>query len=238
MKENGNNFEVVSRSISSFALAIDELSNVLYYFDNATKAIIMSSLDGTYTKIIKPDNLNNIYDIAVHEEKGYIFYTDIGNSVIARIDIDGKQFLTTQNYVNPVTGNLIRNTVRATGLTVDKNENRLYWCDGSTYQIRSTDLDFQNPRTIVQETYYFFSSFWLLENIGSVIRPFSLAILNDKIYWTDTYRRAIYETNKRFGGNIEFITGGLNHPRDIHVFNDAPRIGMLCSFKGEALVTP
>ena len=209
MNENGTNFTVVlqSANFSGNVLAIDQTTNVLYLYDNNEKAILMTSLDGKQKKMILKD-LELVVDIALHEEKGYIYFIDYSRNMIGRINTDGSNLIT------------VKSSTPKSGLAVDKIEGRIYFSDDFQYKLESSDLDFQNYRVLVQHTFFIKGRFYLIRGRGFVVRPHSVAILHDKIYWTDTYKRAIFEADKRFGAPIEYITGGLDHPRDLHVFDN------------------
>ena len=209
MNENGTNFTVVlqSANFSGNVLAIDQTTNVLYLYDNNEKAILMTSLDGKQKKMILKD-LELVVDIALHEEKGYLYFIDYSRNMIGRINTDGSNLIT------------VKSSTPKSGLAVDKIEGRIYFSDDFQYKLESSDLDFQNYRVLVQHTFFIEGRFYLIRGRGFVVRPHSVAILHDKIYWTDTYKRAIFEADKRFGAPIEYITGGLDHPRDLHVFDN------------------
>ena len=216
MNENGANFTVVLQSInfSANVLAIDQITNIMYLYDNNEKTIVMTSLDGKHRKTISKD-LGQVVDIALHELKGYLYFSDYIKSMVARVNTDGSNFL---NFSPKSTSQ----KPKVTGLAIDKVEGRVYFCDNSLYKLESTDLHFQNYRLVIQSSYYvpFLSIFFVEFGRGFVVQPHSLAVLNEKIYWTDYYRRAIFEADKRFGAPIEYLTGGLDHPRDLHVFDN------------------
>ena len=215
MNENGTNFTVVLQSInfSANVLAIDQITNIMYLYGSSEKAIVMTSLDGKHRKTILKD-LEQVVDIALYEEKGYLYFSDYNKSMVARINTDGSHLL---DFSSKSTSQ----KPKVTGLAIDKVEGRVYFCDNSLYKLESTDLHFQNYRLVIQSSYYVpFVGFFVVFGRGFVVQPHSLAILNEKIYWTDTYRRAIFEADKRFGGPIEYLTVGLDHPRDLHVFDN------------------
>lgn len=213
MKEDGSNYKVIMRQKSgaSHGIAVDGLSRTIFWFNDNGKKLMMSSLDGALTKTILKTGLDNPRDIALYEEKGYVYFTEQKYNYIGRINTDGTAMISTRNK---------REDIHATGLAVDKIEDRIYWCDEEYYSIESTDLDFKDKRKIVQQTVYRFGVFWIVRNHGNVVKPFGLTILGEKMYWTDSYKRAIFSADKRSGGNIEYITGGLDHPRDMHVYRD------------------
>ena len=211
MQEDGSKYQVIIEAEhgASFGLAVDKISQVIYWFSQNGKALMMSSIDGIYNATVFTDLLHQPRDIALYEEKGYIYFTEYGYKYIGRINTDGSGAI-----------KWFGSRVSATGIAIDKIEDRVYWCDNEQYSIVSSDLNFNALHTVIQKTVYFERKFWLIENYGNVVSPFSIAILGEKIFWTDTYKRAIFSADKRSGDNIEFVTGGLDHPRDMHVYRD------------------
>ena len=148
--------------------------------------------------------------------QGLVFFNDFGLGRIYRMNADG----TGIRAYDARTGGSI------TGMAIDKIEDRLYWCDSDAYSIESVDLMLKDRRKLIQKTTYMYGRFWLINNEGYVVNPFDLSIFGDRVFWTDTYKRAIYSANKYSGGEIDYVTGGLDHPRDIHVYNDQVVNGM------------
>ena len=213
MNENSANFTVVVGSVnfSANVLAIDQVTNIMYLNDSNEKAIVMTSLDGKQRKIILRD-LEQVVDIALYEEKGCLYFSDYKKGMVARVNTDGSnllKFLPKSTSQKP----------KVTGLAIDKVEGRVYFCDNSFYKLESTDLHFQNYRLVIQSTYYVINRGFLVRR-GFLVEPHSLAILKEKIYWTDTHMRAIFDTDKRFRTPIEYLTGVLDYPRDLHVFDN------------------
>ena len=221
MHENGTNLEVIfHKKRASVGLAVAKISKLLYWLSSSNEGInlMMSSLNGKVSKTIM-GGLHDPRDIAVYEEMGYVYFSEYGSSIV-RINMDG-----TGKKTSDEGKHVSAYKEHATGLAVDKIENRLYWCDDEQYRIVSTDLDFSNARLVIQKTVYRLGEFYIIENQGNVVSPFSLAILGEKIFWTDRYRRAIYSANKRAGDKIEYVTGGLDVPKDLHVYRDEPTTG-------------
>lgn len=218
MQEDGKNFSTINESngFSAEALAIDQLTNVMYYFDKKAGHIIMATLDLLHTKIILK-KLTRVIDLAVHEELGYIYYSDYGKYVLGRINTDGN--------------NLLLNDAKlwhVTGLAVDKIEGRLYFCDDNEKSIRSTNLHFKDYRTHIHMTKYnnLNNEFKTLSSWSNLIAaPESLALHYDKLFWTDKYKNALFQTDKRLVESIEYVLQNLRDPRDLHVFNDKINAG-------------
>ena len=212
MQENGKNFSTVLNSevFSAEAFAIDQLTSVMYYFEKKAGQIMMATLNGLHKKIII-NNLKQVVDLVIHEEFGYLFFSDYSEKIIGRVDTDGT--------------NLIINNEKlwnVTGLALDKTEGRLYFCDDKEKIILSTDLHFKDYRIHIHMTTYniYKKKFELKSWNNFIAAPQSLAVHHDKLLWTDTTHNAIFQTEKRFGEPIEYVVGAIGKPRDMHVFNN------------------
>ena len=99
----------------------------MYLNDSNEKAIVMTSLDGKQRKIILKD-LEQVVDIALYEEKGYLYFSDYKKGMVARVNTDGSnllKFLPKSTSQKP----------KVTGLAIDKVEGRVYFCDNSFYKL-------------------------------------------------------------------------------------------------------
>ena len=218
MQEDGSNFSTVLQSemASAEAIAIDQITNVMYYFEKKTGQIIMATLNGLHQKVIVK-NLKGVVSLALYEEMGYLFYSDYANYTIGRINTDGTNLVT-----------YYWGLWRATGLAVDKTERRLYFCDDLLRMIQSTNLNFKDDRVHIHMTKYnpFNKAFDLKYFFNNFVHaPQSLAILHNKLFWADINHKAIFQCDKRFGVSIEYVVGGLEKPKDIHAFIDQERPG-------------
>ena len=92
------------------------------------------------------------------------------------------------------------------GLTLDDKNNRLYWVDSSLDTLEYYDLQRHTITTLLDRVY-------ILSN------PFGLTLLDDYLYWTDWYRYAVYQADKRTASNSKILVGGLNRPMDIHAYD-------------------
>ena len=91
------------------------------------------------------------------------------------------------------------------GLTLDHEQNRLYWVDDNHHKLEYLDLNLNIRVTLI-------SSYSLLPY------PFGLAILGDHLYWTDRQLRTVYRANKT-GGDVTTFVVNIGQPRDIHGYN-------------------
>lgn len=213
MHELGENFEQLTYNTKpSYGLAVDKINKILYWFENRTH-LVMSKLDGQYPRTLVK-HLAQPRDIALYEEKGYIYFSDSWEGYIHRIDGDGTNLISLGSK-SPFT---------PAGLAIDKIDDRVYWCDRKHHSIESADLNFDDHRVLIQKTQYFFKMFFL-DPMTVVDDPFSVAVLGDKVFWTDLDKRAIFSVDKHSGGHIEYVTGGLDQPTDLHVFRDYEKNG-------------
>lgn len=124
-----------------------------------------------------------------------MYWTDWGETAkIERIGMDGREgsrkVLISSNIFWP------------NGLTLDYDDNRMFWTDARLCYIHSADLDGSNRRTLVE---------------SSLPHPFAITVFGDAIYWTDWHLKAIFTCDKSSGQNKRMLVNQLNLPMDIHV---------------------
>lgn len=91
------------------------------------------------------------------------------------------------------------------GLTLDHEQNRLYWVDDISHKLEYLDLNLNIRVNLI-------SSYYLLQY------PFGLALLGDHLYWTDGHLRTVYRANKTGGAVTKFVVN-IGQPRDIIGYN-------------------
>lgn len=102
----------------------------------------------------------------------YLFFSDWGTPArIGRANMDGS------NVVILVQG---QNLEWPNGLSLDYNENRLYWVDAKLGHVESMKFDGSDRRVIVRLTSH----------------SFGLAVDKDSIYWTDWLSKSIHRAFK------------------------------------------
>jgi hypothetical protein len=83
---------------------------------------------------------------------------------------------------------------------------RLYWVDAKMHMIGSSDLQGNNQRTI-------------LSSQRELRHPFSIAVFEDKVYWSDWEHEAIKSVNKFTGEKSQSHAIHLFGPMDVHVLH-------------------
>ena len=174
-------------------VAYDWVTDTIYYTDNGLNQVVSYKVSTGMRYVIAYSESPRA--IVVHSCKGYLFWTDIGrNPYIARSSLAGS------NYVRIVTTNIRW----PNGLTIDYNEEKLYWADAYLNKIERTDFD-GNFRQV----------------LSTALHPFAITVHNHYIYWTDWQTKSIYRAEKYRGSNTIAIVQGLSErPMDIHVWSD------------------
>ena len=104
------------------------------------------------------------------------------------------------------------------GLAIDKIEQRLYWCDMHLDTIESSNLDGTNRRVLFD--HYNYDPTIPLESVtGEIQLPYGLTLHQEKVFWTDWRRRAVYSADKRIGSTINYITRVSQKPMQVHAYS-------------------
>jgi low density lipoprotein-related protein 2 len=123
--------------------------------------------------------------LALHPCRGQMYYTDwvVPNGVIKRSSLAGTnvELVVSKNLVQP------------TGLTIDYEENMIYYADAILEKIERCALDCVTPETL----------------ITSAIYPYALSIFGDYVYWSDISLRGIYRAEKYSGARLETLVSRL-----------------------------
>lgn len=125
-------------------------------------------------------------------------------------------------------------TTAPSGLAIDKIEQRLYWCDMALDRIESSDLDGTNRRVLFD--HYDYNPNIPLESVtGEIQTPYGLTLHQEKVFWTDWRRKAVYSADKRIGSKINYITRGLEKPMQVHAYSKIKRKGQIQCLMFKAL---
>ncbi|GBM25260.1 Low-density lipoprotein receptor-related protein 4 [Araneus ventricosus] len=159
-------------------VAVDYVAKNLYLTDSYLKQILVCKMDGSMCLAIHKTRVDKPRGIALDPSKGLLYWTDWGNHTagIYRSGMDGS------NRVTLVSENI----VWPNRVAIDHATNRLYWCDANTQTIEFITLDSHVRKVVIKD---------------EQSHPYSLAVFEDLVYWSDWRSLTVKSTNK-FTGHI------------------------------------
>uniref|UniRef100_A0A3Q2ZKI3 EGF-like domain-containing protein n=1 Tax=Hippocampus comes TaxID=109280 RepID=A0A3Q2ZKI3_HIPCM len=188
-------FPVVNVPRTSVALDFDITDRRIYFTQSsgagASKISYIDLSSPTSRTIIA--HVSRPRAIMLDPCRGYMYWTDWGtHAKIERATLGG-------NFRKEIVNSSL---VWPNGLSLDYEEERLYWADASLQKIERASLTGSNREVIVSTAIY----------------PFAMAMFGQFIYWTDWNTRSIYRANKHDGSDQMVMIQNLpSRPMDIHV---------------------
>ncbi|XP_062383968.1 low-density lipoprotein receptor-related protein 2-like isoform X2 [Sardina pilchardus] len=184
--------------VKSDSIALDWVGRNLYWVDGVAGQILAVRLGPT---VVKPENYTVILDedleqprsLALLPQKGLMFWSEIGSAPqIERSGMDGsdRRVVVSKSLSWPVS------------VTIDLLEERLYWTDERLKCIGSASLTGENI---------------MLLQLPETPSPFSVAVFNGMVYWSDTKRRTIQGASKVNGKNRSVILKRPSQPFGLKV---------------------
>jgi len=196
----GNKVEMVE------SMAIDYVARNIYFTDSIKKVVSVCSLDFH----LKPEltfqankdpicsnilvNIDQPREIALYPPEGLLFYTNWGEKPhIGRVGMDGtrSEAIITEDIGWP------------NGITVDVVMKRIYWSDAKHGSIETAKFDGTDRRIVFKQT---------------VQHPFSLAVFEDSLFWSDWQNQQIHSCSK-FNGDDHTIITNEQELHGIHVYH-------------------
>ncbi|XP_065175972.1 sortilin-related receptor-like [Sycon ciliatum] len=191
----GRQAAIQNTTISSpEGVAVDWISQNVYWTDTGEDLISVSRLDGTKRRVLVEEGLDEPRAIVLDPIKGYMYWTDWGNSPgIYSAWMDGTHIK-----------NLVNSTIRwPNGLALDRNSSELYWTDGGIDRIEAMMTDGTGRRAVVTT------------GLG---HTFGITVFGSHVFWTDWQQRAVFSADKNTGANMRTVQTGLGGLMDIHAF--------------------
>ncbi|XP_055591150.1 low-density lipoprotein receptor-related protein 1 [Uranotaenia lowii] len=171
-------------------IAVDWIADNIYWADQKRNLIEVARLNGNMRYVVA-SSLESPNLIEVDPVSGFIFYS--GKGMIGRTGLDGSG-----KFV------LVNQTASINGLTLDINNQVVYWCEGQTDAIWKVDYD-GNLKTL------------LLNNSLDVVR--SLDLYEDNIFWSDVRGNIKAANLKNITVNWPVTEVEGNALKDIKIFS-------------------
>lgn len=185
--------------ISPAGLALDWVTDKLYWTDMDANRIEVATTDGRHRALLIWQGLTKPRDIVVSPVDGLMFWSDWGKvPTIEVADMDGKRR-------RP----LIKDGLQwPNGLSIDHATNRLYFVDAGTKKIESINLDGSGRRTVTD---------------NGLKHPFGIDVHGDKMYWTDWDTYSVVSADKENGLYRNVLIANMSEMMDIRVFHRGRR---------------
>jgi len=179
-------------------LAVDWVHGLLFWTDTGLDTISVYDLNTKKRKVLFNTGLEEPRAIAVDPSAGLIFWTDWGSrGRIERAGMDGG------NRVEILNGDAVR---WPNGLALDIYDQRVYWADAKTKAISSCDYWGKGVKTILHSHHF-------------LKHPFSLAVFEERLYWTDWDHEGVLSINKFNGQDVKVVMNGVPGPMTVRVYH-------------------
>ncbi|KAJ3604609.1 hypothetical protein NHX12_029349 [Muraenolepis orangiensis] len=194
------------RGVRADSVAVDWVGRNLYWIDGVKSQIVAARLNTATAKapdysVILDEDLDQPRSLALMPQKGIMFWTEIGN--VAKIERAGMDGSERREVVNASLG-------WPGGVAVDAMSNRVYWTDERLKAIGSANLDGEDVQIL---------------QMKETTNPFSLAVFNDLLYWSDAKRRVLQVAQKGTGKNYQILLKRPRQPFDVKIIHSLLQMG-------------
>lgn len=175
-----NVFVNLHNSASIKRIALDWIRHLVYYInliDNRIEALKIGKMSTSY--LLVDSNIDLPQDIAVNPIDAWFVWTDFGSVKnaprIERCNQDGRGRKTLFQDSNHLSS--------PSSLTIDFATGRIFWVDTRLHSISSINFNGADRRMVFQSDYFLWT-------------PLDLDILDDRLYWADANKSAVFTINK------------------------------------------
>ncbi|XP_029457218.1 low-density lipoprotein receptor-related protein 2-like isoform X2 [Rhinatrema bivittatum] len=189
------------KGIKSDCIAVDWIGRNLYWTDGMAGKILATWLNSTwkgipeYTVMLDAE-LDQPHSLVLQPLSGLMYWSEIGaQPQIERAGMDGtsREVLIKEKLGWP------------TGLALDLLSWKIYWSDDKLKCIGYANLDGSQIKVI---------------QLRKIQRPFSLAVFEDDVYWSEMRARTVQKVNKRTGKNWTVLLKRHGQPYKLKVMHE------------------
>ena len=185
-------------------VAVDWVNRKLYWTDHGRGVIERSDLDGSNIEVVVSNEIRP-QTIAIDPFRKTIYWVNY-YTIPRKIE---------RLSTNGLFKHTILHVARPSGLTIDYDNNLLYWTDDRYNQLVSSDLSGNNIKAVP---------------VSIVItQPYAITVFQSNLYWTDRLYSHINIVNQFTGVSQGSISASLNRPTGIHVIHYSRQPG-ICKF--------
>nr|QYY47503.1 vitellogenin receptor-1 [Pardosa pseudoannulata] len=177
-------------------IAVDYITNNLYITDSGLRQVLACKTDGRMCHVLHA-NSEKPRSIALDLDSRLMYWSDWGehSSGIYRSGMDGSRLI---SMVSSRIG-------WPNGIALDHTTSRLYWADAKLHTIEYITLDGTHRSVLLNTT---------------VFHPFSLAIFEDTLYWSDWKSFSLESCDKFTGHKVTIVARQSNRKiMGVHVYH-------------------
>ncbi|XP_011296732.1 vitellogenin receptor [Fopius arisanus] len=176
-------------------ISVDWVTGNIYFTDSLYRRIGVCTNSGSHCAVIITEDIDRPRGLVLHPATGEMYWSDWGERPhISRAEMNGhsRAPIVTEGLGWP------------NGLTIDYPNSRLYWVDAKVDIIESIHLDGTGRRTV-------------LRTIAT--HPFSIAVFEDRLFWSDWKTKSIQYCNKFTGKGEKTLLHEVDEIYGIHIYH-------------------
>nr|KAF6460524.1 hypothetical protein HJG59_011438 [Molossus molossus] len=201
----------VVRGIKPDCIVVDWIGRNLYWTDGTAGQILAIQLTAIWRgkpeyTIVLDDDLNQPRSLALDPLNGLMYWSEVGGE--PRIEQAGMDGSRRKVLINEGLG-------WPTSLVIDQLSWKIFWSDGKFHCIGSANLDGTGISML---------------QLTQIKSPFSVAVLEDEVFWSETKTRTVQRMKKMTGKNRAVLIKRIEQPYGLKIMHQVlqPRSSNPC----------